>query len=64
MPKTPCPKCSGDDVFLTPAEVAAIFRVTLKALARWDDKLKPIRTPGGHRRFRLGEVNKYLNPGG
>ncbi len=43
---------------LTPAEVAKIFRVGAKTVARWADegKLTVVRTLGGHRRFRESEV--------
>ena len=50
-----------DDVeqLLTPAEVAQLFRVTPKTVARWatSGQLGSIRTPGGHRRFRETEVS-------
>lgn len=38
---------------LTPAEVAALFRVGQKQASRWcaDGRLQAIRTPGGHRRI-------------
>jgi excisionase family DNA binding protein len=47
---------------LTPAEVAAMFRVDPKTVARWakSGRLSAIRTPGGHRRFREAEVRSYL----
>lgn len=43
---------------MTPAEVAALFRVDPKTVARWADsgKLPSIRTLGGHRRFPRKEV--------
>ncbi|MFZ4497916.1 MAG: BldC family transcriptional regulator, partial [Candidatus Nanopelagicales bacterium] len=39
---------------LTPAEVAALFRVDPKTVTRWAKagKLTCIRTLGGHRRYR------------
>ena len=39
---------------LTPAEVAAMFRVDPKTVTRWAKagKLSSIRTLGGHRRYR------------
>jgi excisionase family DNA binding protein len=50
-----------DDVeqLLTPAEVAQLFRVNPKTVARWatTGHLGSIRTPGGHRRFRETEVS-------
>ena len=47
---------------LTPAEVATMFRVDPKTVARWakDGKLTSIRTLGGHRRFRRLEVEALL----
>jgi len=50
------------EVLLTPAEVAAIFRVDPKTVTRWakSGKLTAIRTLGGHRRYRQSEVNNLL----
>ena len=59
---------------LTPAEVAALFRVDPKTVTRWAKagKLTAIRTLGGHRRYRADEIRKllgeseqvvYLDPG-
>jgi excisionase family DNA binding protein len=43
---------------LTPAEVAAIFRVDPKTVAGWArcGKLRAIKTLGGHRRYLESEV--------
>ena len=51
-----------DDALLTPAEVAALFRVDPKTVTRWAKagKLSSIRTLGGHRRYRADEVKKFL----
>lgn len=48
---------------LTPAEVAALFRVDPKTVTRWaqDRKLSSIRTVGGHRRYHASEVYELLN---
>lgn len=48
---------------LTPAEVAALFRVDPKTVTRWakGNKLSSIRTIGGHRRYRACEVYELLN---
>lgn len=48
-----------DDVY-TPAEVARLFRVDPKTVTRWaaSGRLKSIRTPGGHRRYRKSEVDR------
>ena len=50
------------EVLLTPAEVAALFRVDPKTVTRWAKagKLTSIRTLGGHRRFRESEVQDLL----
>jgi excisionase family DNA binding protein len=50
------------EVLLTPAEVAALFRVDPKTVTRWAKagKLNAIRTLGGHRRYRQSEVEKLL----
>jgi excisionase family DNA binding protein len=47
---------------LTPAEVAAAFRVDPKTVTRWakSGKLNSIRTLGGHRRFLATEVRAML----
>ncbi|MDQ3629401.1 MAG: BldC family transcriptional regulator [Actinomycetota bacterium] len=48
---------------LTPAEVAAMFRVDPKTVTRWAKagKLSSIRTLGGHRRYRESEVRALLS---
>jgi excisionase family DNA binding protein len=55
-------KAHGDDALLTPAEVAALFRVDPKTVTRWAKagKLTSIRTLGGHRRYRAEEVRRFL----
>ena len=47
---------------LTPAEVAALFRVDPKTVTRWAKagKLTSLRTLGGHRRYRESEVRNLL----
>ncbi|WP_150246329.1 BldC family transcriptional regulator [Nocardiopsis quinghaiensis] len=47
---------------LTPAEVATLFRVDSKTVARWAARglLSSFRTPGGHRRFLAREVYSLL----
>lgn len=54
-----------DEPLLTPAEVARKFRVDPKTVTRWakTGKLGSIRTPGGHRRFREGDVRAFLKGG-
>lgn len=48
---------------LTPAEVAAMFRVDPKTVTRWakDGKLSSVKTLGGHRRYREAEVRAALS---
>jgi len=48
---------------LTPAEVAAMFRVDPKTVTRWAKagKVSSIRTLGGHRRYRESEVRGLMN---
>ena len=53
--RTPMP---ATETLLTPGEVAGMFRVDPKTVTRWarDGKLTPIRTLGGHRRYRETEI--------
>jgi excisionase family DNA binding protein len=50
------------DALLTPAEVAALFRVNPKTVTRWAraGKITAVRTLGGHRRFRATEIRRCL----
>ncbi len=50
---------------LTPAEVAALFRVDPKTVTRWAvaGRLASIRTLGGHRRYRESEVQALIEEG-
>ena len=52
-----------DDALMTPAEVAALFRVDPKTVTRWAvaGKLHSLRTLGGHRRYRAAEVRSLLD---
>ena len=47
---------------MTPAEVAAVFRVRPQRVTQWahQGKLKPVMTPGGHRRYRVAEVKAIM----
>jgi excisionase family DNA binding protein len=51
-----------DMALLTPAEVAAKAGVDAKTVTRWakEGKLACIRTLGGHRRYRLADVENLL----
>ena len=53
---------SDQEVLLTPAEVATLFRVDPKTVTRWAKagKLTSIRTLGGHRRYKESEVRALL----
>ena len=55
-------QASQPETLLTPAEVAALFRVDPKTVTRWAKagKLSSIRTLGGHRRYRETEVRQLL----
>jgi|SRR5215467_5054460 len=52
----------ADDPLLTPAEVAALFRVDPKTVWRWgkEGRLERTRTAGGHSRFRQSVVQAML----
>jgi excisionase family DNA binding protein len=47
---------------MTPAEVAATFRVDPRTVTRWgkEGRLTSIRTPGGHRRYQRAEVERLI----
>ena len=53
---------TNGETLLTPAEVAAMFRVDPKTVTRWAKagKLSSIRTLGGHRRYSESEVRQHL----
>lgn len=55
-------RATDTEALLTPAEVAAMFRVDPKTVTRWakSGKLSSIRTLGGHRRYRESEVRALL----
>jgi excisionase family DNA binding protein len=55
------PHESGD-ALMTTAEVAELFRVSPKTVARWakDHRISCLRTLGGHRRFRSEEIRRLL----
>jgi excisionase family DNA binding protein len=50
-----------ENELLTPAEAMAILHCTDKTLSRWaeEGKIKAIRTPGGHRRYKAVSVRRY-----
>ena len=53
---------TNHDELLTPAEVAAMFRVNAKTVTRWSrsGKLRSTKTIGGHRRFYRSEVERAV----
>jgi DNA-binding transcriptional MerR regulator len=51
----------AEPVFMTPKEVAALFRVDARTLMRWDIENRfpegtVIRTLGGHRRYKADTI--------
>lgn len=54
-----------DGRLLTPEEVADLFRVGPKTVTRWAaaGRIRSTKTPGGHHRFRAGEVRALLTAG-
>ncbi|KWX03205.1 DNA-binding protein [Carbonactinospora thermoautotrophica] len=54
------------DRLLTPSEVAQMFRVDPKTVARWAKagKITAIRTLGGHRRFPASQFRDLLTGSG
>ena len=55
-------RAGEQEVLLTPAEVAKIFRVDPKTVTRWAKagKITAIRTLGGHRRYRQSEIHALI----
>ena len=53
---------TNEEMLLTPAEVASMFRVDPKTVTRWAKagKLTSIKTLGGHRRYKESEVKALL----
>ena len=56
-------EANDSEPLLTPAEVAAMFRVDPKTVTRWAKagKLSSVRTLGGHRRYLASEVKALLD---
>ncbi|MGC4959758.1 helix-turn-helix domain-containing protein [Actinomadura citrea] len=50
------------DRLLTGAEIAALFRVNRRQPAEWvrQGRIKSVRTPGGHHRYRESAVRALL----
>ena len=55
-------RADDTEALLSPAEVAALFRVDPKTVTRWAKagKLTALRTLGGHRRYSESEVLTLL----
>jgi len=56
---------TNEEELMTPSEVGRVFRVDPKTVTRWanEGKLTPIRTLGGHRRYKQSEVQELLRRG-
>lgn len=56
------PIMADHERLLIPEEVATLFRVEPKTVTRWaaSGRIRSIRTPGGHRRFRMSAVQALL----
>ena len=52
-----------DDHLMTPGEVAKMLRVDPKTVSRWAKagKLSAVRTLGGHRRYRAGDIKAAIS---
>jgi len=50
------------DKLLSMAETCSILNVSQETLRNWDadGTLKPVRTKGGHRRYRQSDINTYM----
>lgn len=55
----------NEERMLLPAEAARMFGVAPATLTRWAKahKIRYIRTPGGHRRYREADVLALINRG-
>ncbi len=55
-------RANDNERLLTPGEVADMFRVSPKTVARWASagKITAVRTLGGHRRYRESEALALL----
>jgi excisionase family DNA binding protein len=55
-----------EDALLSPGEVARLFGISPKTVARWADTgvLMSFRTLGGQRRFRWADVKRSVNRAG
>jgi len=53
---------AGDPKLLRPGEVAAMFGVNAKTVARWakEGRIRSLRTPGGHMRIFAEDVRALI----
>ena len=53
-----------EDRLLPPREAAKLLGVTVLTLKNWirDGKLVAVKTPGGHRRYKLSDLNGIMKP--
>jgi excisionase family DNA binding protein len=66
MPTVACMTYADDEDRLLPiGEAARQLGVSIDTIRRWEgeDKIHPIRTPGGQRRFRQSEIDRLLATG-
>jgi putative resolvase len=51
------------DELITPRKASELLGVTIDCLRKWEraDKIKCIKTLGGHRRYRLKEIQQLIN---
>lgn len=56
------PKPPASDALLTPSELARVFKVHPNTVTVWAERgrLPSFKTPGGHRRFLVSDVNAFL----
>ena len=52
----------GKDKLLSMADTCSILNVSQETLRNWDadGTLKPVRTKGGHRRYKQSDINAYM----
>jgi predicted site-specific integrase-resolvase len=53
---------AGGEPLITPAQLAALFKVNTRTAARWAKagKLHAVRTPDGYRRFFENEARAFM----
>jgi len=64
LPDAATPSPAEEDALLTPAQVAVLFGVDGKTVARWAQRGRlpaAVCTAGGHRRYRWADVQNLLS---